>query len=57
MGVGTDSDLRVMEIIALAACQALMDKLDPDDPDQLLLINRLDEVCIMVQSDLEGHSS
>ena len=55
MGGGTD--LRTTQIIALAACQTLMDKLDPDDPDQLLLINRLDEVCIMVQSDLEGHSS
>jgi len=57
MCVGTDSDLGVVQVITLAACQTLMDRLDPDDPDQLLLINRLDEVCIMIQSDLEGPSS
>jgi hypothetical protein len=52
MRVGTDSDLGVVQVITLAACQTLMDRLDPDDPDQLLLINRLDKVCIMIQDDL-----
>ena len=57
MGVGTGSDLRAIKVIALAACQTLLDKLDPDQPDQLDLIGHLDEVCFAIQSDLEDDSS
>ena len=46
-----------MAVIALAACQTLLGRLDPDDPGQLDLIGRLDAVCIALQSDLERSSS
>jgi hypothetical protein len=54
MGVG---NLRTMAVIALAAYQTLLGGLDPDDPDQVDLIARLDAVCIAIQSDLERSSS
>lgn len=39
-------------IIALAVCRTLMEKLDRDDLDQRHLLNRLDEVCELIEGDL-----
>ena len=57
MGVDTDPDVRGFELIALGACQTLLDKLDPDDLDELELIDRLHEVCEAIASDLNRTAS
>ena len=53
MTTDADAERRRSLILVLAACKTAIDRLDPDDVDQLGLITGLDELCDLVASDLE----
>jgi hypothetical protein len=47
-----DAQQRRRLIFALSACQGAIERLDPDDLDELGLIMRLHEIAAMVETDL-----
>lgn len=46
------AQVRRAMIVAVAACRTLSAKLDPDDLHNLGLIIRLDEMCELIEGDL-----
>ena len=52
MDAEATAELRRAMILVLASCRTLIDRLDPDDLDQLGMITRVDEVCELIETDL-----
>jgi hypothetical protein len=54
MASDAEADLRRAMIVATAACWTLIERLDPDNLDQLGLIVRLQELCEFLEQDLNS---
>lgn len=47
------AELRRAMILALAGCQTLVERLDPDNLEHLGLLTSLQEVCERIEADLQ----